>query len=157
MKTKSVVSKLACPVKTEEITFEEAVKRFKTQVLLHPSSGQRNHLAHVARGRAHPDALWVSEQHGSHVVEPGYNAPDTSVYKNWRLYVPADTNVFIAHREISPEDVAIGLGISEETAIDGLLAAYPAARGKTMDVTACALGAGVASLTEAPVVCRVRR
>jgi hypothetical protein len=30
-----------------------------------------------------PD-LWVSEQHGSLVSIRGYEAPDTSVYKNWR-------------------------------------------------------------------------
>lgn len=102
-------------------------------------------------------ALWVSEQHGRHVVEPGYLQPDTSVYHNWQLYMPADAQVFIAHLQHGPEDTAIGLGLDDETAMAALLAAYPAGEGKVLEVTTCAIGTGHASLTEAPVVCRTRR
>lgn len=36
-----------------------------------------------------PD-LWVSEQHGALVAIPGYDTPDTRVYKNWRKAYFAD-------------------------------------------------------------------
>lgn len=45
--------------------------------------GKVHHLQQSSATPIEPD-LWVSEQHGDFVVIPGDQAPDTSVYHNWR-------------------------------------------------------------------------
>lgn len=65
--------------------------------------------------------------------------------------------VCIAYLRHSPEDTAIGLGADEEEAMAALIAAYPAAQGKAIEVTSCAIGAGLPSLETAPLLCRTSR
>lgn len=63
--------------------------------------------------------------------------------------------VYIAYFRHSPEDTAIGLGADEEAAMAALIAAYPAAQGKPIEVTACAMGSGLASLEAEPLCGRL--
>lgn len=65
--------------------------------------------------------------------------------------------VFIAYLSHSPEDTAIGLGATDEEAIAALIAAYPAAQRKAIEVTTCEIGRGVSSLENAPLICRTSR
>lgn len=59
-------------------------------------------------------------------------------------------NIFIAYLAHSPEDTAIGLGATEDSAISALIKAYPWAIVQPIDVTSCALGSGLPSLEAAP-------
>lgn len=64
--------------------------------------------------------------------------------------------IYIAHLQHGPEDLAIGLGRTEDEAVAALLEAYPAAKGKPIDVVETSVGKGFASLTDAPLIARLR-
>jgi hypothetical protein len=66
-------------------------------------------------------------------------------------------NIFVAYHQYSPEDTAIGLGSTDEEAIEALIVAYPHARGKVIEVTTCELGKGLSSIEGAPIYCRTER
>lgn len=64
------------------------------------------------------------------------------------LAVP-ELPVYLAVLAHSPEDTAVGTGRTAKEAQAALVAAYPPAAGKTLDIVVISLGKGVASLEAA--------
>ena len=56
---------------------------------------------------------------------------------------------WIAHHTHAPDDTAIGLGDTAEAALAALVAAYPPAKGKLIEMAECAVGEGLPSLQAA--------